>query len=202
MPSAEWLTREVVRALEEHPKVQKARGDAEAAAAFRRQAAVELFPDIEGEVARLADRADVGGVSDFPATSGNYKFGISASTGLLLLKERGKAGEATAKSRIARLVLADVQRDDAASVRTAAAAMDGAGRATGWQREAVALSRRLLDAEQSRFEAGESSLFLVNQRERALLDETIKLAEAEAKRVMATAKLATALGYPARLPEP
>lgn len=42
----------------------------------------------------------------------------------------------------------------------------------------------------------------MNQRERALLDETIKLAEAEAKRVMATAKLATALGYPARLPEP
>jgi len=202
LPSAEWLARELTRALEEHPKVQKARGDADAAAALQRQAAVELFPDLEGEVARLADRAEVGGLSDFPATSGNYKFGVSASSGLLLLKERGKAGEAAAKGRIARLVLADVQRDVAAAVRTAAAAMDGAGRATTWQRDAVALSRRLLDAELSRFEAGESSLFLVNQRERALLDETIKLAEAEAKRVMATAKLATALGYPARLPEP
>jgi outer membrane protein TolC len=202
LPSEEWLARELMRALEEHPKVRKARGDADAAAALQRQAAVELFPDLEGEVARLGDRADVGGLSDFPATAGNYKFGVSASTGLLLLKERGKAGEAAAKGRIARLVLADVQRDVGAAVRTAAAAMDGAGRATVWQREAVTLSRRLLDAELARFEAGESSLFLVNQRERALLDETNKLAEAEAKRVVARAKLATALGYPARLPEP
>ena len=58
------------------------------------------------------------------------------------------------------------------------------------------------DAEQRRFDAGESSLFLVNQRERGLLYETTKLADAEVKRIASTAKLATALGYPARLPEP
>ena len=88
-----------------------------------------------------------------------------------------------------------------AEARAAAAGLEGASRAAGWQIEAVALARQLLAAEQRRFDAGESSLFLVNQRERGLLDETTKLADAEVKRVASAAKLATALGYPARLPE-
>ncbi|MEI2719158.1 MAG: TolC family protein [Gemmatimonadales bacterium] len=202
LPDSAWLARELPRALRDHPKVRKAEGDLGAAAAGRRQAVAELLPDLEGEVARLAERDGVVALSDFPSGAGNYKFGVRASTGLLLMKERGKAGEASAKGRIAELVLADLRRDIAAEAVAAAAAAQGAARAAGWQGEAVALARRLLDAEQRRFDAGESSLFLVNQRERGLLYETTKLADAEVKRIASTAKLATALGYPARLPEP
>ncbi len=200
-PDSAWLAAELTRALTMHPKVRKARADGDAASAVRRQASAELFPDLEAEVARLADRDGVAGLSDFPSGAGNYKFGLRASTGLLLLKERGKAGEASAKDRIAALILADIRRDVVAEARAAAAGLEGASRAAGWQIEAVALARQLLAAEQRRFDAGESSLFLVNQRERGLLDETTKLADAEVKRVASAAKLATALGYPARLPE-
>ena len=200
-PDSAWLAAELTRALTMHPKVRKARADGDAASAVRRQASAELFPDLEAEVARLADRDGVAGLSDFPSGAGNYKFGLRASTGLLLLKERGKAGEASAKDRIAALILADIRRDVVAEARAAAAGLEGASRAAGWQSEAVALARQLLAAEQRRFDAGESSLFLVNQRERGLLDETTKLADAEVKRVASAAKLATALGYPARLPE-
>lgn len=202
VPDSAWLARELPRALRDHPKVRKAEGELGAATAMRRQAYAELLPDLEGEVARLAEREGVSALSDFPSGAGNYKFGMRASTGLLLMKERGKAGEASAKGRIAELVLLDLRRDLAAEAMVAAAAADGAARAAGWQAEAVTLARRLLDAEQRRFDIGESSLFLVNQRERGLLDETAKLADAEVKRIASTAKLATALGYPARLPEP
>ncbi len=198
----EWLEGELPLAMERHPAIRKARGDANAASALSRQARAELLPDVEGDIARLADREGTQGLGDFPEASGSYKFGVRGSTGLLLLRERGKAGEAGAKDRIARLVLLDVQRDVVVAARSAAAGMDGAARAATWQREAVVLAARLLEAEQVRFSAGESSLFLVNQRERALLDEMTKLADAEAKRLSAEAKLATALGYPARLPEP
>lgn len=201
-PDSAWLASELTRALTMHPKVRKARSDGDAASAARRQAIAELFPDLEAEVARLADREGVSSLADFPSGADNYKFGLRVSTGVLLLKERGKAGEASAKDRIAALVLADIRRDVVAAARAAAAGLDGASRAAGWQVEAVALARQLLDAEQRRFDAGESSLFLVNQRERGLLDETTKLADAEVKQVASAAKLATALGYPARLPEP
>ncbi len=201
-PDSAWLTREVTRALTMHPKVRKARADGDAASAVRRQASAELLPDLEAEVARLADRDGVSSLSDFPSGAGNYKFGLRASTGVLLLKERGKAGEASAKDRIAALILTDVRRDVVAEARAAAAGLDGATRAAGWQVEAVGLARQLLNGEQRRFDAGESSLFLVNQRERGLLDETTKLADAEVKRITSAAKLATSLGYPARLPEP
>jgi outer membrane protein TolC len=202
VPAPAWIEGELVLALDRHPEVRKARGDAESASALSRQAMVEILPDLEGEIARLADREGTRGLGDFPDAAGSYKFGVRGSTGLLLMKERGKAGEAGAKNRIAQLVLQDVRRDVAVSARSAAAAMEGASRAAVLQREAVALAERLLQAEQARFDAGESSLFLVNQRERSLLDEMTKLADADAKRLSAEAKLATALGYPARLPEP
>ena len=49
------------------------------------------------------------------------------------------------------------------------------------QRDLVINATLLRDAEEIRFEAGESSLFLVNQRERTLIEAQAKLVELEAK---------------------
>jgi len=62
------------------------------------------------------------------------------------------------------------------------------------QESAVDYARQLRDGEQQRFDAGESSLLLVNLRERTLLDEQGKLAALEAKRQAAEAALAVAIG--------
>ena len=52
----------------------------------------------------------------------------------------------------------------------------------------------LRDAEQIRFENGESTLLILNIRERLVLDEAVKLAAVEAKVAGARAALAVATG--------
>ena len=61
---------------------------------------------------------------------------------------------------------------------------------------------RILSAgERAKFESGESTLFLVNARERQVLDEEMKQIALQAKRLAARAALAVAAGAPGRLPE-
>ena len=68
------------------------------------------------------------------------------------------------------------------------------------QRQTVVQARLLRDGEQRKFENGESTLFLVNTRERAVIDEEVKRIALEAKYAAARAALAVAIGEPARLP--
>ena len=53
----------------------------------------------------------------------------------------------------------------------------------------VANYERLLQAEDRKFSYGESSLFLINSRERALIDARLKANEVQNKYLMAQAKL-------------
>jgi hypothetical protein len=55
-------------------------------------------------------------------------------------------------------------------------------------------ARLLRDAEQVRFDNGESTLLILNLRERLVLDEAVKLAAVEAKVAGARAALAVATG--------
>ena len=65
------------------------------------------------------------------------------------------------------------------------------------QARAVTQARLLRDAEQRRLDTGESSLLVVNLRERTLLDEQVKLAALDAKRLSTRAALGVAIGAPA-----
>ena len=194
---AAWL-QEARRA---HPEVRRTTGRADAARAARRQALVELLPDMTAKVARLADRDALSGLSGFPDAGGSYRFGLKASTSLLLWSERGQATAAGARLESADLSVADALRRMAAAARTATAMLEAATVARANQAVAVAYARQLLEAEGMRFEAGESTLFLLNLRERTLLDESARLADTEAKAITARAALAVALGFPAILPE-
>lgn len=194
---ATWLE----EARRAHPEVRRTTGRADAARAARRQALVELLPDVTAKVARLADRDALDGLSGFPETGGNYSFGVKASTSLLLWSERGQAAAAGARLESADLGVADALRRMSAAARTAAAMLEAATVARENQAVAVTYARRLLEAEVTRFDAGESTLFLLNLRERTLLDESARLADTEAKAITARAALAVALGFPAVLPE-
>jgi outer membrane protein len=68
------------------------------------------------------------------------------------------------------------------------------------QARVLAASEALLAAEQRRFDIGEISLLLVNLRERAVLDERLRLAQLEARRVTALGALAAALATPQFVP--
>lgn len=117
------------------------------------------------------------------------------------MKERGKYASASGKLEQQRYELALVRRDIAISVRTAANDLAALDTLLQLQRQAVQQSRLLRDGEQRKFENGESTLFLVNTRERQVIDEELKRISLEAKYAAARAALAVAIGEPARLPE-
>jgi outer membrane protein TolC len=120
--------------------------------------------------------------------------GATAKLPLLLLKERGRLAAANAREEHWELDRTRLARDVSVAIRVAANDVSTLDRLLAAQGRAVAHARVLRDGEQRRFEAGESTLFLVNQRERALLDEALRLAGLEARAITARAELATALG--------
>ncbi len=188
------VARWVETAERAHPEVRKAAGRADQTEAQRRLAAQGLLPALEVQAVALADRGGAWSLSPGAALDGNAKVGATAKLPVLLLRERGRLSAAAARDEQQRLELARVRREVGIAVRTAAndvAALDGLLEA---QRAAVAQARALRDGEQRRFEAGESTLFLVNTRERAVLDEEAKLAALEAKRLVAAAALDAARG--------
>ena len=68
------------------------------------------------------------------------------------------------------------------------------------QRKNVQIASTLRDAEQQRFVNGESTLLVVNLRERVVLDEQVKLASLEGKLASARAMLVVAVGAPSLVP--
>jgi outer membrane protein TolC len=184
-----WLA----RALAQHPDLQKALAKQRVAETNRRYYGQELLPDITFDVAALKDGA-TGPFQDWPGSDANYKFGLAGKTSLLLMKERGAFNAAGAKLESAALEIAMVRRDLRATVLASANEAVAFQRIAEVQRSAVAQARVLRDGEARRFQEGESTLFVLNQRDRLLLDEAVKLAGYEAKYLGARAALAVALG--------
>ena len=126
-------------------------------------------------------------------------------------KAEGKATQAGAERSLARqamipLASADLQvretrRDVTLLVRTAINDLSLFEAQLALQRDAVRLFRILSAGEQAKFDAGESNLFLVNTRERQVLDEELKYVALQAKYLASRAALAVAAGAPGRLPE-
>ena len=129
-----------------------------------------------------------------PTSLDDAKVGLAARTPLLLLRERGRANAAGIRVEQSELERERLRRDIAVVVRTAAAEVDVISQTLSLQRTVVSYARTLVRGEQLRFEAGEGTLFLVNTRERALLDEELRLASLEARRLVVLGELAAASG--------
>jgi outer membrane protein TolC len=186
---ADWL----VRAQARHPDLLKAAAKQRVAETNRGYYGQELLPDISFEAAAIKD-AQTGFFDGWPGVDDNYKFGLAGKTSLLLMKERGAYNAAGAKAESAALETVLVRRELTATVLASANEATTYQRIVAVQRNAVAQARVLRDGEARRFQEGESTLFLVNQRDRQLLDEAVKLASFEAKYLGARAALAVALG--------
>ena len=191
---AGWLAQAMVR----HPDLVKAQGKLQQQQANRRFYGQDLLPEIE--VAASALRAGGAGLfGGWPDVSENYKVALGGTTPLLLMKGRGRLDASQAKAESAELDAALVRRDIELTVLAAFNDVVTRQQLIGLQEMAIQQARYLRDGEFRRFEAGESTFFLVNQRDRQLLDEQVKLAGFEAKYAVARAALAVALGEPARL---
>lgn len=184
-----WLAQSLAR----HPDLIKALAKQRAAEADQRLYSQELLPEIRGEAGILKDGA-IGLFEGWPDLEDNYKYGLAGKTSLLLMKERGMAGAAGAKFESAVLEATLVRRELRAAVLASAADVLTFDDLLDVQAVAVRQARLLREGESRRFDEGESTLFLVNLRDRLLLEEEVKLAGFEAKYLSARAALAVALG--------
>ncbi len=185
---AAWLA----RAERTHPDLAKLSAKVRQSEAQRWLATQGLLPTLSLDLTSLAKDADALGQN-----GEDRKAGVSGYLAPLLLKDRAKFSAAGAKLDRDRWELARVRREVGLAVRDAANTLTALDAQAERQARTVALARALRDGEQRRFEVGESSLLLVNLRERGLLDEELKLAALAAQRLAARAALAVAVGDPA-----
>ncbi len=191
----------LARVVARHPEVRKADGKVAQAAAERSLARQAILPLASAELSALRAQGSGFELGDALARDGNYKGAISVSSPLLFLKERGKFESTDAKFERAELDARDVRREVVLLVRTAVNDLAQFEAQLALQRDAVRLFRMLSAGERAKFDAGESTLFLVNTRERQVLDEELKYVALQAKYLAARAALAVAAGTPGRLPE-
>ncbi len=124
----------------------------------------------------------------------NYKVGVDFALPLFLRKERGKLRQVQIKTQQLQWDRTQTGRDVQNGVNTAYNEIKALNRQLALQQQAVQNQLRLLQAEQQRFDLGESSLFLVNTRETKLIDMQIKLEELKSKYQKAVAQLYYAAG--------
>lgn len=195
------VPRLLARVLEAHPEVRKADAKLAQTAAERAFARQAILPLASADLYALAPRGGTFDAGDALTRSGNFKGALTISSPLLFLKERGKYQSTDAKADRAELDARETRRDVTLLVRTAINDLAQYDAQVALQRDAVRLYRVLSAGERARFDLGESTLFLVNARERQVLDEELKLAAVQAKYLAARVALAVAAGAPGRLPE-
>lgn len=127
-------------------------------------------------------------------SANNYKLGLSLSYPLLLRAERAKRQLNQLKLRDAGFQLDNDQRQVSNALQAAANDWQALLAQLRIQQRAVINYQRLRDGELTRFEAGESTVFLVNSRESSLLSARQKLAELQAKYAQTQAQLRYAAG--------
>ncbi len=194
---ATWLA----EARSRNPQLRKLEAEVRAAEAQRLLVGQQFIPFAEATVSAISERGTTPPVFDRSENESNYKGALDIKSPLLFLKERGRFGSASAKLDIRRLERERIGRDVDNAVRIAANELTVLAGLLELQQRNVERTRLLRDAEQARFANGESTLLIVNLRERAVLDESVRQAQYEARIAAARATLAVAIGNLTTLPE-
>lgn len=181
-------------ATRRHPELLKVQAKVRQAEAQRLLALQGVLPLAEAKIEGLSERGLGGALEAGVRADNDFKSAVLLKTPLLFLKESGKLGAASQKLDFQRLEGDRVER--AVEVDTRAAMFDlvTLGRILERQRSSVRQARLLREAEQVRFDNGESTLLILNLRERLVLDESAKLAALEGKVAGARGALALATG--------
>jgi outer membrane protein len=179
-----------------HPAVVRAEARVRELRAGRLLARQNLLPDAKVELGALNAGTGVSDLFAFGDLSVNNKLSGSATQSLLMVRERARLGLASVGLDISEWELALTRQQVGATLRIAAAEWRALAVQRALQQEAVADAEALVAGELRRFEAGESSLLIVNLRERALITERNALARIEGRLLAAAAVFQAALGRP------
>jgi len=168
-------------AMQQHPKLLELGGKLEQLEVERRLRSEYLKPQLDLNYAFLADGAVMREGTSFARNPNDRQWGVAFSMPLLLRKERGDLSMATLRRTEAEL---DIERERQL-IRTTIGRRSNELATLEQQlllgNAMVSNYSGLLNGENRRFQAGESSLFLVNQREVSLLDSQLKQIELQAK---------------------
>jgi len=168
-----------VQWLENHPLLRFYQLKQERLDIDRRLAAEQLKPQVDLRYKFITENTGPDFLQQYNPE--DFEWGLSASFPILLRKERGKLQQTKLKLQDNALTLAQKSRSLQNEVN---------GLLEAWQqtlaqmREAEAMTdnyRRLWQAEITKFENGESSLFLVNSRETKYVESREKLAQLQSK---------------------
>ena len=107
----------------------------------------------------------------------NYKWGLNFSFPLLLRKEQGKMQQVKLKQQMASNKLEQKKAELEAKIGNYYNEQQTTARQVELYEQIVQNYNRLLEAEQIKFNLGESSVFLLNTREQKLIEAQIKLAK-------------------------
>lgn len=179
----------VAVAADVHPELRALEARLEQADAERRYAKQNVLPEVTATAGLFAPQD-----TDDPGVSDDLKLGAAFESSLFLRGARGKAGAAARKAESLAVQRDRLRRDLGNAARIALNDLLVLARQAILQSDIVARSRLLRDGEQRRFENGESTLFVVNQRDRAVLEEVLRLAALEAQYANARADFAVAVG--------
>lgn len=191
-PSGDALAFLVAR----HPFVQQATARWRQADAQRRLAAVSLLPSASVEISGLTAGSSFGDLNLPQADGTDTKFGGSLRIPLFARQQLGRLRSAEDRTRSLLFERDRVKRDVEIEAERALIELRVVDAQVTRQAALLVMQERLLEAEQERFTLGESSLLIVNLRERAVLDERLRVAALVARRATALGTLAVALGTP------
>lgn len=189
----------VRRAVEAHPSVAQARARFLQADAQRRLSAFSVLPSASVEVSSLAAGTSFGGVPTGGAS--DYKASAAVRLPLLARRELGRLAATEARAQQLALDRDRIRREVELTAERARVELEAIAAQGEAQARVVAASEALLAAEQRRFDVGESSLLIVNLRERAVLDERLRAAQLLGRRAAAWGALVAALGTPDAVPD-
>ncbi|GAB2955151.1 TolC family protein [Hymenobacter coalescens] len=186
------------QARQVHPDLLKSRAKLVQLGVERRLLNNKLLPKLNLDYNLLQPGAPFGGETRASFTGAylqnNYKLGVSLAYPLLLRQERAKLQINQLKFRETELDLAQDGRAIDAGLRSVANEQAALLEQLRLQAQAVQNAERLRNGEQTRFEGGESSVFLINSREASLINARVKLAELQAKYAQTLATLRWAAG--------
>lgn len=191
-PSGDALAFLVAR----HPFVEQATARWRQADAQRRLAAVSLLPSASVEISGLAAGRSFGDLSLPQADGTDTKFGGALRIPLFARQQLGRLRAAEDRTRSLLFERDRMKREVEIDAERALIELRVVDAQISRQAALLVMQERLLEAEQQRFTAGESSLLIVNLRERAVLDERLRVAALVARRATALGTLALALGTP------
>ncbi|MBL7818418.1 MAG: TolC family protein [Saprospiraceae bacterium] len=127
--------------------------------------------------------------------SDNYKWGIQFSTSTLFRAERADVQLADIKIENTRLFQDQKLRELENKLQLAFRTLENVQAQIQIQNQSLANFEKLLTLENTRFQLGESSFFLINSRESKFLEAQIKMAKLQAEWKIAQATVTWATGY-------